>query len=346
MMKRHLFAALLLIVTAVPHAAAQGPGAQPERIVRLKIRIRKGMLLVPATVNDQPFTFVLDSGGGNTFLLDTTLPAQLHLQPTGTATSFGAGENPTPIPAVGNLKISFAGKDWPAARAGVVDFSAASHYVDDHIDGMLGRAAFADAAITIDYCAEQLTIDRSQATPPPQTALSLPIKFWEGHFVTQARIEFSAGRVIEGMFVLDTGAGPVAVAVTRKQAQAAGLTGSALGHDELPAIGGPFHAALMTGTLRIGSKKFSGITVHVSENTIGALADAEYVGAIGGQFFRNFRTIFDVPNQRLLLIPQPSCAAAAGRKSETRDETSIGAHPREKRMATRTAISPLEGVVR
>jgi hypothetical protein len=57
------------------------------------------------------------------------------------------------------------------------------------------------------------------------------------------------------------------------------------------------------GAATVGPIALPTATIHVSENTIGALADGAYKGVIGGQFFRRFLTLFDVPRQCLLLLP-------------------------------------------
>jgi predicted aspartyl protease len=269
------------------------------------------MVLVPVKVNGQPFTFILDSGGASPgLLLDKKVAHELKLARKGEVRSFGAGErNQVVVPLVHGIDVEFAGRHWFAATAGVTDFSAISRYLRTHIDGLLGTTVFSEAVIAIDYCRQEVqVIEPSAPFVAPPKAIIVGITQLGGLYASHAAIQFSPEHEVSGMFLLDTGAGPIAMAITRDQARRLPAGKNSTRRDELPAAGGMFRALLVPAqSVTIGDSTFLDVMVHVSENTAGGMAHGEYKGIIGGEFLRRFVAIFDVPHQRLILARAEPC---------------------------------------
>jgi predicted aspartyl protease len=268
------------------------------------------MVLVPVRVNGKPLTFILDSGGGSPgLLLDAKAANDLKLKREGALNTFGAGENrAVVVPLVHGLDVEFAGKH-SSATAGIFDFSPVSHYIRTHVDGLLGTNAFSHAVIEIDYCRQEIqVIEPTAAVAAPRDAIIVGITRLAGLYASQATIQFTPQHQVSGLFLLDTGAGPVAFALTRDQARHAPVPEASLRHDKLPAAGGSLRATLVPSqSVTIGGRVFQDVTIHLAENTSGGMDHGDYLGVIGGEFFRRFVAVFDVPHQRLILSPAEDC---------------------------------------
>lgn len=302
-------ATLLLLMS--PTAVAYGggsPGQTHAPSTTIRVKIVRSMLLVPVSVNGRLFTFILDSGGGSGFLIDEKAANKLSLVANGAEPATGAGDSRVSLQLVHDLDIEFAGMHSYHATAGVTDFSAVSQYLEVPVDGLLGLHVFLHSIIAIDYCRGEIEIISPQSFEVAARATTIPISRIGEQFASRAAIQLATGSQLSGMFLLDTGAGPVQIGITREEAERAQIPKSSGKHDAIPALGGEFRATIFQAEqLKIGTVTLRNVTVHAAENTSGAMSRGNYAGILGGEFFRHFITIFDVPHQRLILSPGRSC---------------------------------------
>jgi predicted aspartyl protease len=297
---------LLMFCAAICAATLYAHGAANE--AKFPVKVVDSMLLVPVVVNGRRLTFILDSGASSSWLLDRDIASKLNLIPQGEQPSSGAGGNGVVLPLVHDLEIAFGNQHYSHVTAGVTDLLSLSQYLNIRIDGVVGEDAFRHSIIAIDYCGQQIeTSDPSRSISVPSKATVVPIVNTEGFYAAKGEVKFSPEIQLNGLFILDTGAGPITVGITREQGQRLHTDPNAL-HDALPAMGGTFRASLIRAeSVALGDVVVPDVTVHASENTSGVAARGAYVGFIGGGFFRRFVTIFDVPHQRLILKPAVGC---------------------------------------
>jgi len=276
--------------------------------VTVPIVVVHSVLLVPLRVNGKAETFILDTGGGSGFLLDSRVADQLQLRAVGEQRTSGAGDDNVTLKIVTGLEIELAGKRFSDVTAGVTDFAAISRYLNTEVDGLLGVNIFSPWVVVIDYCEQKVQfIDPSQFQAP-RAADVLPITKLAAHYATSGAVQFAPTIRLAGMFLLDTGAGPIAVGITQQQAERLHINTESAQQDVIPALGGSFRARLILAqSVRVGNSTLRNLTIHASENASGGMASGEYVGVIGGEFFRRFLTIFDVPHRRLILGRAARC---------------------------------------
>ena len=292
--------------SAAEHSGSPGQTRAPS--ITIRVKVVRSTLLVPVNVNGEQLTFILDSAGGSGFLLDEKAANKLNLVSDGEQLSWGAGDSRVSLRLVRDLDIEFAGIHSFHATAGVTDLSAVSQYLETPVDGLLGSNVFLSSIILVDYCRREIqVISPEPFRVPRRQATIIPTALVAGHFASYVRIHFAAGRQLNGMFLLDTGAGPVQIGITRDKAERAHLKDSTE-HTAIPALGGEFRATVFRAErVKIGNVTVRNVSIHAAENTAGGMARGEYAGIVGGEFFREFITIFDIPHRRLILSPAPAC---------------------------------------
>jgi predicted aspartyl protease len=266
------------------------------------------MLLVPVEVNNAHLTFMLDSGGGSRYLLDAATAKRLQVQLRGEQVTRGAVNDHIPLRLAQDLEIGFGGRRFAHQTAGVTDLGAASAYLGTQVDGMLGAQVFSHAIVEIDYCRGRILLRDSGTGYFPTDAEALPITMVAGHFAVYATLDFAGAQQLAGMLLLDTGAGPIEVALTREAAMREQLFRRNLTEVTVPSVGGKFRARILVADrLHVGNVVLQHVQVYASENEAGGMARGEYLGVLGGEFFRRFVTIFDVPHNRLILLANRGC---------------------------------------
>jgi len=297
--------------TSTNSSSSTPAGPTGEQIHALPVNVVRSMLLVPVEVNKAHLTFVLDSGGGSGYLLDAATAKRLQVQLRGEQVTRGAVNDRIPLRLAQDLEIAFGGRRLAHQTAGVTDFGAASVYLGTQVDGMLGAQVFSDAIVEIDYCRGRILLRDSGTGYFPADAEAVPITMVAGHFAVYATLDFAGAQHLAGMLLLDTGAGPTEVAVTREAALRERLFRRNLTAVELPSLGGKFRARILAADrLHVGDVVLEHVQVYASENEAGGFAGGEYLGVLGGEFFRRFVTIFDVPHNRLILLPNRRCEPA------------------------------------
>ncbi|HET9743415.1 MAG TPA: aspartyl protease family protein [Terriglobales bacterium] len=277
----------------------------------IPIRIVRSELLVPALVNGQQLTFILDSGA-HSFFLDQNVANRMKLTSRERVRSFGAGDSQVLIPQIHGLDIEFAGSGISGETAGIIDLAPISAYLNMPIDGVAGAQVFSRSVIAIDYCRQQIRVTSPEIFVLPSNAIVRPITEIGGNYATEATLHFAAGKEVKGMFLLDTGAGPITIGITRQQGERLSIDTKSARQETIPALGGNFRAGVVAAeSINVGGASARRIDVHVAENTSGGLAAGPYTGVIGGGFFRRFLTIFDVPHGRLVLVPAQKCEAGS-----------------------------------
>jgi aspartyl protease len=145
---------LLLLV-----CAASGR-AQNSTVAVAPMTFRGLMPVIEVKLNGQgPFAFAVDTGAGMQADIDTSVAAQLKLQPSGKVLNGDpSGENDRVVETATIERLAFGGAEFRNVVAVVRPQRITRDYPD--VDGMLGFALFTDYLLTLDYPAMQLRLSR------------------------------------------------------------------------------------------------------------------------------------------------------------------------------------------
>jgi hypothetical protein len=118
------------------------------------------MPVIEVKLNGQgPFAFAVDTGAGMQADIDTSVAAQLKLQPSGKVLNGDpSGENDRVVETATIERLAFGGAEFRNVVAVVRPQRITRDYPD--VDGMLGFALFTDYLLTLDYPAMQLRLSR------------------------------------------------------------------------------------------------------------------------------------------------------------------------------------------
>ena len=145
---------LLALLCAVSAAAQTGT------VATAPLQMRGLMPVVDVKLNGQgPFAFMIDTGAGMQADIDTSVAAQLRLQPSGRAiTGDPSGANDRAVDTARIDSIAFGGAEFRNVTAVVRPQRITKDYPDVH--GILGFALFTDYLLTLDYPAMQIRLAR------------------------------------------------------------------------------------------------------------------------------------------------------------------------------------------
>jgi hypothetical protein len=265
----------------------------------------KTHLLVPATVDGQPTSFVFDTGGAN--ILTTDAAKRFSIASSGGMNIGGVGEG-SETGGFGLVNHVAIGGAELADQSFVIvpSFFPPENGKPSPIAGLLGYEFLAHFVTTIDYRAETITF-RSEV-PADQRGVRLPF-FSDGHGIAvEASINGKPGLVS-----FDTGDGGTLTLFPAFTESHRLDTGTAEATSSGGGVGGAVKAT--SGTLNhftVGGLDFPNLPVSFSKNGSGAFASRFLAGNLGGLVLRCFRITFDFPHHLLWLEPQPDtplCAA-------------------------------------
>jgi len=124
------------------------------------MQMRGLMPVVDVKLNGQgPFAFMIDTGAGMQADIDTSVAAELGLQPSGRAiTGDPSGANDRAVETTRIDSVAFGGAEFRNVTAVVRPQRITKDYPEVH--GILGFALFTDYLLTLDYPAMQVRLAR------------------------------------------------------------------------------------------------------------------------------------------------------------------------------------------
>lgn len=262
-------------------------------------------------VEGHTLSFAFDSGASGTAINESTA-STLGIEPTGRATATGAGGSLDVAVAAG-LTLEVGSVRLPRITAYLVPLGHLEEALGRPLDGIIGGHLLAGRIVTIDHDRRTLAVHSRSSFAlddwgPPCAVSGVP-----GHFTVPGRVELLAGEIVEGPFIVDSGAHrflAFASPFARK-------------HDLVRRIGKTYRqpSRALTATVaddRIGrvrtfefcNHKFpaarttgGGIPVAVSHAQSGVLARHNLGGLLGNAILRRFNIAFDLERQRIFLRP-------------------------------------------
>lgn len=259
------------------------------------------LILLPVRVNDQgPFDFILDTGAG-TSLLSSDLSQQLKVKVVGSKEGQSAG---------GKVSVSLAKIDSLAVGeakvddvdVGIVDLSHIGKTIGAKIDGDLGYNFLKHFRIAIDYRECVIRFDDPKRVESfgrtPQTEIAMRLASPAKPLVI---VDVHANGRGPFQFAIDTGTSTTAI--TPELAKQLGVTSSPI----RPATTGGAHVDVTAGTLKsfqVGGAKIDNMAVVVANffEMLSTAVGTKLDGIVGYNFLRNYRVVFDYPNELLSLF--------------------------------------------
>ena len=154
MRKLKVVTSSIFLLTAWAGSAA----AQNSSVAVAPMQMRGLMPVIEVKLNGQgPFVFTIDTGAGLQADIDTSVAAQLKLQPNGKVLNGDPSrENDREVETARIDSIKFGGVEFRDVTAVIRPQRITRDYPD--VDGILGFALFTDYLLTLDYPAMQVRL--------------------------------------------------------------------------------------------------------------------------------------------------------------------------------------------
>lgn len=266
---------LAAVLAAAPAMATDAPA-----ILRLK-PLRERLRTIDVTVNGQPGTFLLDTGGGGT-IISPAFAAKIGCKPWGRLTGFRMTGERLDSRRCDNTRISAGGVQFAPQTVGVVDLPDLKPG-EPAPDGSLALDVLRDRAFTLDVSGDRLILETPESRAErTRGAIELPVQI-SRELSGAARDIYIQVPTRDGplWFILDSGAGAV-ILVARDLAGYFGLD---------PAKDGPQPVRLDLAP---------GV---VAQSDIGFTPDMIMDGNLGMPFIRRHVITVDMRAERLWIRP-------------------------------------------
>ena len=213
MFQKFAFVFLLALVLAPVSALASTKLPNKPQVIKLQ-RFRKALWKVHVTVKGKPGDFLLDTGGGATFVTDK-FSQGIECEFWGRTTGFNMFGKKSEGPHCDNVQVRAGEVALTPVNVGKIDFEG-QFPGDVEPDGLLSLDAFDGKALTLDQKAGTLTIETSKSLiARTRTMKELPFRV-SRECSARCLSVFVGVATSKGMtwLILDSGAGGVSLIST------------------------------------------------------------------------------------------------------------------------------------
>jgi predicted aspartyl protease len=256
------------------------------------------IVIVAATVNGAPVRALLDSGAQSS-VIDRALAERLGLSssPIAPVLAYGVSGGPQ-IGRSTSMDLEAGALRLEGLRAAVLDLDAIASASGRPFDLILGQDMLRTVIADVDFPLGRLAFHDPSRHTIPEGALATPARTDGRELLVPITIE---SRPLE--VVLDTGASG-ALALSPQSAELAGLLdGRPVGAGASITFGGVSQNRVVTAdTLAFAGVEHTDVRVHIYTPGQGARIPP---GLLGVEVLEGFRTIIDLGQGRLHLIPGP-----------------------------------------
>jgi predicted aspartyl protease len=271
--------------------------------VTLPVRLFQRLIFVEVKLNGQEYVMMLDTGAAIT-VVDTPVAEALRLPLGESINVLGAsGQGAATVTRLSSLQIgSVKLQDLPVA---VLDLGLIRLVGGSRFGGIAGFNALNRFRLTVDYHAQQMTLEPSGGKLPPGRAFPVPF------MGATPMLEMEVEDIGKWPMLLDTGAAMTIVPLEAAQqwqpwrSASLGLTVGVGG------AGGSTRAA-RARSVRLAGESLSSVTLMFSSPApkgapVQILAEAGF-GLLGNNILRHFRLTIDYPMHTVVLqrMPRPA----------------------------------------
>ncbi|MDP9161473.1 MAG: aspartyl protease family protein [Acidobacteriota bacterium] len=253
----------------------------------------------------KPLAFILDTGASTTVISDTRAKELgLKLEGRTDATTQGGSIEASRVKGV---SLNISGVEFNNMTLAAIRLSGLEAGLGQRVDGILGYEIFDRFVVEIDYASKIVTFYEPQSYNYSGRGEVIPISIGDNTPFVVGKI--TGSRIVEGSFLIDTGA-PGILDIASPFAAKHKLLDS-VPHTILITSG-----ALLAGrssgkiarakSFQMGSFVMKTPVANFSqdaEGTEGNEASTEYGGLIGAEILRRFKLIIDYSRKRIILEP-------------------------------------------
>lgn len=322
-----LFSVLAMSAHAAPPATSPQSASKPQTrheydpAIEVPLEIGCGKaVFIHGKMNDTPaLTFLVDSGGGSSYILDLARARFFGLEPYRRYRLEGGGQDYSAAFSTAGIPIELAGVTLRPSKIVVADLTWLSKRCGMQIDGIIGYDLFRSYAVEISYSKKMLRLHDSNFQYNGQGD-RLPITEDRDHILcVPAQLELTSDPPVDVRLVVDTGAA-VPIAFTREFVEKHQLMhklkrGSG---GRVQGMGGKSQISVAEAkSLKLGNFLFRDLKIALSRDHTGGLAEGNYDGIMGAAMLSKFDLIFDLEHRQLILESNFSVAkSAAGSGTE------------------------------
>lgn len=295
--------------------AAQAP-AKTAGSVRATIpfELNNKHIVLKAKVNEQPITFVLDTGD-QVAIIDLDLARRMNLALSGEVRVGGAGAAVSTGAMVQNASFTIDGLEGfsQPVRMALPLGKVLSPRAGRDFEGIIGQEFIQQFVVEIDYQAQIIRLHDKDKFVYNGAGESVAIRLVHGHPILEAEVTPAGSTApLKGKFVFDIGAGLALALYSPFVAQ-----NRLLGPDvkTIRSLGGAGAGGETTGQIgRVSQLKIGNYTIKspitlFSQDKAGAFASDQLAGNIGARVANKFRLFLDYDRQRIIFEPNSTFAA-------------------------------------
>ncbi len=296
---------------------------------------------IKVTINGKgPLRFVIDTGASLSVLSDKTA-AKLGIRPV------ARGGNARAVGGTGSFPITYGLLD--SLQIGEAKIEAIPIYLrtvhhdnstpeNERADGYIGLSVLANFAVTIDYQAREITLDRTpvrveqtavkqdpvapdaaapEPAPSPNLAdgIEIPIRSTSGGLASAETLLPDLKRPLN--FILDTGATTTVIskaAVKKHQLENMKIPGEKIRVIGAAGIEDGVEAMGLSTLAVSGLRKAGGRAIILDLEAVNETSGFEQHGILGGDYLEHFRVLLDLRRFHLKLTPQTAAIKLAAEK--------------------------------
>jgi predicted aspartyl protease len=298
MRSRLILALAALAAIAVTLFAQNKPAAD----VPFKPAFR-GIAFVSGSLNHvSPLSILLDTGAGGSSV-NRRKAEELRLKMVGGRVSVSAdpslevGVIQQATIAIGDAEIT--------TQIATVPLDGLEPIFGQSIDVIAGGDLLGKYIVEFDYERERVAFFSRETYRYISQGGSVPITVYHGIPYTELAVRLSNNRLVRGKFLIDTGAGGVALQIYKVIAEKSGwLTGLATISETAQGIGGTTHSLAVRATsLEFGLYKLARPPLAFTDDYDPEHTLPGAIGLVGIEVLSRFRLTFDYGGQRLYLAP-------------------------------------------
>ncbi len=297
---------LSLIVFCLSTSIAFGATPQARTSYRIPFELTNNLVILRAGIDgSKPLAFILDTGASTTVISDTRAKELgLKLEGRTDATTQGGSIEASRVKGV---SLNISGVEFNNMTLAAIRLSGLEAGLGQRVDGILGYEIFDRFVVEIDYASKIVTFYEPQSYNYSGRGEVIPISIGDNTPFVVGKI--TGSRIVEGSFLIDTGA-PGILDIASPFAAKHKLLDS-VPHTILITSG-----ALLAGrssgkiarakSFQMGSFVMKTPVANFSqdaEGTEGNEASTEYGGLIGAEILRRFKLIIDYSRKRIILEP-------------------------------------------
>src|SRR5215813_9287985 len=278
---------------------------EDDRVIEVPLEIGCGKaVFVHGTVEHTPaLTFLVDSGGGSSYILDLARARSFGLEPYRRFRLEGGGQHYSAAFSTAGVPIELTGVTLRPSKSVVADLTWLGKRCCMQIDGIIGYDLFRSYAVEISYSKKMLRLHDSNFQYSGQGD-RLPITEDRDHILcVPAQLELTSDPPVDVRLVVDTGAA-VPIAFTREFVEKHRLMHKLkrASGGRVQGMGGKSQISVAEAkSLKLGNFLFRDLKIALSRDHTGGLAEGNYDGIMGAAMLSKFDLIFDLEHRQLIL---------------------------------------------